>query len=118
MTAVEYSKHLGKSGALLSLYRKNRGLPKKTSSVVIYNTYLAEFKRQEEARGKIQAMYYELKDGKNLRNFGLFLEANNVMTHKSFNVMVGRSFKSIERLIGIEHVEHYEKIIKLYEVWR
>lgn len=118
MTAVEYSKHLGKSGSLLSLYRKNRGLPKKTSSVVIYNTYLAEFQRQEEARRKIQDMYYELKDAKLLTKFGLFLEANNVMTHKSFNVMVGRSFRNIERLIGLEHVEHYETIIKLYEEWR
>ena len=118
MTAVKLSEKMGKSRALLSVYRKIRNLPKKTDPMVINNMYLFERERQDRVKSKIQDMYYELKESKNIRNFGLVLEAKGSMTHKGFSVMLGRSFMQRERLIGLRAIEHYEEIIKMYEEWK
>jgi len=118
MTAVKYSEKVGKSRSLLSVYRKLRGLPLKTDPIVIHETYIKEMERQDNAICALQDLYYELKDTKNIRNFGLFLESKGLLTHKSFNVMLNKSFMSRERLIGLKSVEHYENIVRLYEEWK
>ena len=118
MTATEYSVKVGRCKALLSVYRKNRGMPKKTPSRDIYIAYISEVNEQNVTRDKFQELYFELKEAKSIRKFGLFLEGKGIMTHKSLQVAFGRSFRSTERLIGSEHVKRFKQIIKLYEEWK
>jgi len=118
MTAIKLSKTVGKSRSFLSVYRQMRGMPLKTEPSFIHATYQKELIRQDNARNAVQDMYYELKDNRNIRKFGLYLEEKDVMTHKSFNVMLGRSFMTMQRLIGIKAIESYENIVRLYEEWK
>ena len=118
MTAIKYSQALGKSRALLSVYRKNRNMPKKTEPREIYEAYMNEVREQDDVINQFQQIYFELKDAKAIRKFGLVLEEKGVMTHKSLQVAFGRCFRATDRLIGYDHIQRFKRIIELYEEWK
>ena len=119
MTATEYSQKAGRCPSLLSVYRKNRGMPKKTPSRDIYTSYMNELDEQNSIRNALQDMYYELKDRKSIQEFGNIVEQHGILTTKSFGIVLHRSFVNMyDRLLGVKYIDRGRKIVGLYEEWK
>ena len=93
-------------------------MPKKTEPREIYEAYMNEVREQDDVINQFQQLYYELKDTKSIRKFGLVMAAKGIITHKSLNVAFGRSFRVVGRLIGYDHIQRFKQIVNEYEVWR
>ena len=118
MTMEQYSLSLGKSRAAIAVYRRLRGLPKGTDSKVVLDMYKAELKEQFDVKEKLQEIYYELKDKRKLKEFGIFLELNGLYKNRCVEIIFNKAFRTSDRLIGKSHIEKHKKIIKLYGEWR
>lgn len=118
---TEYSEHLGLSKAYLGVYRTNRGFPKKTNPLVVYDAYKAELRQQAETRQKLQELFYILKEKRGaMIDFARYLVAKGIIgSEKSFRAILDHSFKNLDsRLIGTQYTQRHIDILKAYEEWR
>ena len=118
---TEYSEGLGLSRAYLGVYRINRGFPKKTPTIVVYDAYKAELELQANTRVKLQELCYKLNEKRgDTTLFARYLVSKNIIiSEKSLRQILEHSFKNLNnRLIGNQHAQRHIKILEAYEEWK
>ena len=118
---TEYSESLGLSKSYLGVYRTNRGFPKKTPAVVVYDAYKAELLLQENTRVELQELCYELNEKRgDTTYFARHLVGKGIIvSEKSLRGILEHSFKNLDsRLIGQRHTKRHLEILKHYKEWR
>ena len=118
---TEYSEHLGLSKAYLGVYRTNRGFPKKTPAIVVYDAYKEELELQTNTRVELQEIYYKLNEKRgNTAYFARYLVNKGIIvSEKSLRGILEHSFQNLDgRLIGSKYTERHIKIINAYKEWR
>ena len=118
---TEYSEDLGLCKANLGVYRINRGFPKKTNPLTVYEAYKAELSLQEQTRVRLQELCYKLSEKRgDTTHFARYLVAKGIIiSEKSFRAILDHSFKNLDRrLIGTQYTKRHIDILEAYEEWR
>ena len=116
LSMQEYSKRLNLSTNALNVYRVNRGLPRKTPTRVLYETYIKEREHETEIALKLQDIYYELHAKKQIFDFGVEAHKRGIITSTlTIYDFFSRCFQERMRLIGSFYMKKRIAVVKFYE---
>ena len=118
MTMEQYGLYLGKSRAAIAAYRRLRDVKKGTDAKVVLDMYKAELKEQFDVKEQLQNIYYELKEVRKLKEFGVYLESKGLYKKRCVEMIFNKAFRTSDRLIGKPHIENHKKVLEFYKEWR
>ena len=118
MTMEQYGLYLGKSRAAIAAYRRLRGVKKGTDAKIVLDMYKAELKEQFDVKEQLQNIYYELKEVRKLKEFGVYLESKGLYKKRCVEMIFNKAFRTSDRLIGKPHIENHKKVLEFYKEWR